>query len=950
MHIGKPAPNPIPRKSRSLDDIAQARKKADADKQKLLDRIKEARLAAARVDAIRAAALLEKRDRFRAVDVAAALVAVKRLRFVDLESTDALRAVQSLNRPSLRLLEFYLTALRDRHSVSILQWPRGARDVSPLHPWAMLATLCGAPERTTQGFKWSPAVPDFRTLYFPWRGHGTGTAQRRTLLDRAELMKRNGLHLTRTQFKEPENSVQLAKLHITLGHLNHLKGRDLSKPHLAHPTLGELYPTFGALGGDEAPPPFAAPVYELLGRVAHGAALHQLHDYRYALVHPETAPFAFFGICPRSNLKRALGHTVLTSGRPPDICLLDLNPPGLSRLGPGWDRDVTAFLEMLASMHPETPVVAITQDVHVHRRISFLLGKHGNAAAPDCAASANSRIVLRSSTDPYAVDPDFAQVLPVKFQFHSAGGKGATALQALGDAARNASDPAIAGLLRQMMGNVRRTMSLPSGLNSAHDALLETEGQAAAEAFLERRSAGTVLASLIRQIDQSQGAERQRLLDARTAVDRAFEEFEDDTPIASLLAETAAALSRKSSPSVIAFATEEERILGEHRIYQDSEQGAKVRDRIASGFLRVSTLRDLDDELTQIESGQTRNSWKRLVVVAPPRDQFALLLGRRWLPEEIIVLADRDFVDRIASTYGGLSTHPDLAGPERIGSRLACAAAAAKLEARARDVQEVDLQLEPSAPALSQEQVIDLTGDDEDEQEVIEIALESGRTIRIRPRGLIIRYDRLADVNPFERATARDLSPGNTIVVPDQAFVQEARTVLPVRVLARVRVAMYHDAVESAVPRLPGSTVAAKARYIADKLRAAGARSIVDATPKDWLNAADHKTVAAERLRPHAPQYWREFRAFMELVGIPAELAEKIWREGIEPLRIDRRRAGARMAQAFVSVLVDPHGSVGALPSEVKEQVNRLRQNALDHLDGVLAVRKPAANEGLRDE
>jgi hypothetical protein len=77
----------------------------------------------------------------------------------------------------------------------------------------------------------------------------------------------------------------------------------------------------------------------------------------------------------------------------------------------------------------------------------------------------------------------------------------------------------------------------------------------------------------------------------------------------------------------------------------------------------------------------------------------------------------------------------------------------------------------------------------------------------------------------------------------------------------------------------------------------------------------------------------------MEVINMPSALADTVWREGIEPLRIDRRRAGARMAQAFVSVLVDPHGGPGNMPADVKEGIARLRRQAMEHLDGVLAVK-----------
>jgi hypothetical protein len=481
-------------------------------------------------------------------------------------------------------------------------------------------------------------------------------------------------------------------------------------------------------------------------------------------------------------------------------------------------------------------------------------------------------------------------------------------------------------------------MSLPCGLREAHEVLVDI-----ADGFLERRSAGTVLSVIRSQLEHStDGEERERLTTAERLVHAAFDEFENDTPIGSMLADITASLARKSSPSVIAFATDHELALGRRRLCSDDENGERIKARLESGFIRLATLQALEPELARIESGRERNSWKRLLVVAPPRDQFAILLGRKWLPEEVIVIADREFVDRLAGTYGALASHPDLADAGHIGSRLANAASAAKAEAKARDVPAVDLELEPRAPTIVEENVIDLTaGDDEDEgEDVVELGLESGRVMRVRPGGLVIRHDRFADINPFERALAREVAKGNTIVVPNHAFVQEARTLLPVRILAHTRVQIYHAAVEAGLTTLPGATRSAKARYVMERLRASGARSVVEGTVIGWLNVAEHKLEPPEQLRPHAPQHWREFRAFMEVMNMPLPIIDAIWREGIEPLRIDRRRAGARMAQAFISVLVDPHGGNGALSADVKERIAQLRRQAMDHLDGVVTVKR----------
>jgi hypothetical protein len=934
------------RRPQGIKEIREGREKADAERRRMLEHFKNRQATANREQQVRDAALAAKRSRFSPLNVSEAIAAASRLMFVDLEA-EGQREPAPLNRPSLALLEMFLKVLRERASVIALQWPRGSRDISILHPLAMLAIIGSSPERTTSGFKWCPAVADCRTLYYPWRGSGTGTTQRRILVDRNEIMKRNALHLTRTKVGEIEHSPELGKLHLTLGHLHHLKLRDSTKPHLAHPTLGELYPTFGALGGDYGPRPFSNVLYELFGRVRHGAALDQLQDHRAQICQPANAPFGFFGICPRSDVKAALQHAAFAEGRQADACILDLGPPGLARLGLAWEREVEEFLGLLVKHHPETPVFAVTQDIYVHRRVADLMTKFGLTQRPSAGAPP-SRIIVRSSDDWFTPDANIGEVSAVGFHFHSAAGQGAAAIRALSIAARESSDPSMAGSLRHAMGNVRRAMSLPCGLAAAHEMLQESD--AGAGAFLERRSASTVLAVIKTHAENSaDGGERQRLVDAERAVTDAFNEFENDTPIGSMLAEIAAALSRKSSPSVIAFSSDYELQLGQRRICSDDKQGEHVKKRIDSGFIRLVTLQALDVELAHIESGRSRNSWKRLLVVAPPRDQFAILLGRRWLPEEIIVLADREFVDRLGVTYAQLASHPDLSGTGKIGSRLASAATAAKAEARARDVGPVALDLEAREPAIADEMIIDLTTgeDDDDEREVVEFALESGRSMRVRPGGLVIRHDRFADINPFERATAREVTSGNTIVVPNHAFVQEARAVLPVRILAQTRVQVYHAAVEAALPGLPGASRAAKARHVIERLQAAGARTVVEATVLDWLNAGEHKLLPAERQRPHAPQRWREFRAFMELINVPSALSETIWREGIEPLRIDRRRAGARMAQAFVSVLVDPHGGAGQMSADVKEGIARLRRQAMEHLDGVLSVKRHENRESV---
>ena len=493
-----------------------AREKAEAERRRTLERFKEHQAAVDRERHARETALAAKRSRFSTLNVSEALAAARRLTFVDLEAEGA-RDAAPLNRPTLAMLELFLKVLRERNSVATLQWPRGSRDMSILHPLAMLAMIGSSPERATGGFKWCPAVADFRTLYYPWRGSGTGTTQRRILVDRNEIMKRNGLHLTRGQVGEAELSPELGKLHLTLGHLHHLKVRDANKPHLAHPTLGELYPTFGALGGDNAPRPFAVRALRTVwSRAPWGGARPASGPSRRDLPACDRALCLLRDLSAIKREERAATSRRLRRAVRPTPAFSTSVRRGYARLGPGLGRCRRRISQ--AANRASSRNAGVCGDpgcLCAPARCASVGESRSDRARCPRAGTPPSRIIVRSSEDCFAADPDIGEVSEVGFQFHSAAGQGAAALRALSEAARASSDPSTAGNLRHAMGNVRRAMSLPCGLAAAHEVLGETD--AGAEAFLERRSAGTVLAVIKGQIELcADAAERQRLTDAET--------------------------------------------------------------------------------------------------------------------------------------------------------------------------------------------------------------------------------------------------------------------------------------------------------------------------------------------------------------------------------------------------------------------------------------------------
>lgn len=929
------------------DKYREDRDRAAAQRQRLVERLK-ARAKPSPASAVPQVEAPRPR-RMHALDVDAALAAAQRLKFMRLDPSLDIQvgAAENLNRPTLALLSAFLMSLQTGSSRGVLQWPFGQRDASVLHPLAMLAMLCAPEPRIRDGNSWCASVMDFRTLYFPWRGGATGAVQRSTLVDRAELIKRNGRHLMRRQIGEPDVSDEMRMLHETLGHLSRLSLRDTSKPHLAHPTLAEFYPVFASENGSQ--PPFHQVIGELFGRVSYGAALGRLRDHRADLCVPTSAPFGFYGVSANSDFDRVFHQDAFGnrggSGRAPDICLLDLGPPAMTRLGHGWEECVEKFLTRVIARFPETPILTVSQDGYAHRRAAILI----DAAQRDLVGRPKvaSEMLLRVSDDLLTADPPIERVTPIRAEIYSAAGAATEALSVLSETAKGSSDHALAGTLRRGMGGLRRALSLPCGLGRAYEVLCEVEGQDAADAFLERRSAATLLVPIQRAIEAgaSSAAERNRLVEAEAAVKKAFSSLDGDTPIGSLTAELIGSLVRKSSRSVVVFGSETEKTLGQRRFSSDGEIDKALRRRTAGGHIKLVTADALSAELGNIEASRERNSWNRLVLIAPTMERVAAVIARPWLPQVLLIVCDQVFAGRVAAIYRNLASHPELAGPDRIGGRMTVLAATAQAEANARAVAPIDLELEARPIVFSSEDVIDLTEDGDEGREVVVFALQSGRTLRARPGSVIVRHRRDAEINPFERATAREIAERSSIVVPDRAFVEEARRVLPVEVLAQSWVTVYHKAVEAALPQIAGATLAAKARSVLDQMATHGARAVNQSTVMDWLRVADHMAQAAEKRRPHAPQKRREFDAFMATMGLSA-LADKVWDEGVEPLRNDRRRAGLRMAQAFISVLVDPHGASVGLDLAVKQKIVTLRTRALDHLDAVISRETFDSNQG----
>ena len=927
----------------SLEALQEARAESDQRRRKLLEQLKSRQAKRKPVLGKNAQSQDRSDEKIRALDVSAVVAAARLIHLMPFEVGPGKPV--PLNRPTLALLERFFESLSSGVSASILQWPSGPRDVTLLHPLAMVALLNTPEKRKTGNFAWCEPALNCRTLYFPWCG-GAFYAGQRYLLRRADLTDWNNFHLTRHSVRPSTDRTLEDKLHETIGHLNRLRFRETTKPHLAHPALSELYPVFVAEGGDSPPPFFGRAQSELFGRVRFGAALDRLTDHRAELMVPGTAPYGLFGVASDTDFRRALGARALSaSGRPPQICVLDLCPRPLSRLGPAWSDRVEEFVTHAVKHFPGMPFLAVTQDPYVQRRTQAVLRTKLKPV------NATSHVQVRASSDALTPDPKATSWSPMTHtQFSTTAGPAADALAALSEAARGSSDPSLAGTLRREMGALRQAASLPCGISPAYDILCEEIGQAAAEAFLERRSAATLIVPIDGALaSEIGGAERSRLEAARVAVDHAFRVLDQETPVGSLTAAHVASIVRKSSRSIVAFATDRDRLLAMRRFADDNEAGQPLKRKIEKRVIHCATMDELGGFLTGLERAKDRNSWKRLVLIAPSANQLAILVTKPWLPDELTVVCERSFAESLARNYQRLAEHPDLSGEGQLGTRLTAVALAAKKEVEARGAVSIDLNLDFISVQEPESTLIDLFDDDSEDggHETVILMLATGRRLRARPGSAIIRYNQDAEINPFERTSAKDAHPPQSIVVPDQAFIAEAREILPIRVLAERWVDVYHTMVEAQLPSIKGGSLSAKAQAVLDDMQRRDAGSSSLGAVRDWLRVSEHRQLPPDQRRPHAPQSRREFEAFVGVLGIDEALAERMWLEGIQQLRIDRRRAGQRMAQAFISVLVDPHGTTSHYTKDIRTSITALRKKALEHLDQITGRQVFAIEESL---
>jgi hypothetical protein len=150
--------------------------------------------------------------------------------------------------------------------------------------------------------------------------------------------------------------------------------------------------------------------------------------------------------------------------------------------------------------------------------------------------------------------------------------------------------------------------------------------------------------------------------------------------------------------------------------------------------------------------------------------------------------------------------------------------------------------------------------------------------------------------------------------------------------------ATYHGYIAQIRPRLPGKTVAEKARGVVTVMQRAES-SVPDSEEHNvrrWITADVARSDSDGYRLPGAARDWRRFSLFAAAVGMPDVLAKTYWQAVVVPTRAYRVQEGHGFNQQVVQFVLDPEGT--AIGAGAFARLPDLWQLVLAAVDEVMSV------------
>jgi hypothetical protein len=224
----------------------------------------------------------------------------------------------------------------------------------------------------------------------------------------------------------------------------------------------------------------------------------------------------------------------------------------------------------------------------------------------------------------------------------------------------------------------------------------------------------------------------------------------------------------------------------------------------------------------------------------------------------------------------------------------------------------------------------------------------SAHRIAYRPTSDVLRFSP-GETRPFERVQARQVQPGERILVLDAAVREPIRRALAGSRETLKQLGLYHSRIAQVRAATPGASDTDKARNVLSAMQALDP----GISPQElqnvvrWLTADKAPGETDGGRQPRAARDWPRFRVFMLATGVDQNLADVFWRAAIVPARSYRVHEGYLFNQRVVQFVLDPEGTAaGAAAWKSKEGLWQLVLDAVEEVVDVTAAVEGAKGDG----
>ncbi len=828
------------------------------------------------------------------------------------------------------ILRTAIGAMSHHEPVVLLTWP--ARDVcmSAMASLLALADVAVCPETEidlhgsrNKSFERPCGV---KALIYPY-ARTTHEAARDIQIDREYLHRTHFAHLLRHTCGHDDRR-SLKDYHHILSRVRTLSGKAKDgtvRPEFEHPTLDEIMPHGNCEGT-------AHPNGTLLWRTSSRT---DLKDHNTVRTHADIGAEASYYL-HGARYGEEISFRKIKGGL--DLIFIDLTRTGRNRLGEDWAARSRRVYQVLKKLFPRAGIVAVTEDPWSFDKARFEIFNENFAAKSRAVRPARS-ITITSMSSSILADENHTPswsgggVVGVK-GFNGDGRKVADDLRTALRRLRQARDTDGVAAVNDIIGKLRRTASLPGSLRSFGDYLEEEHGHSAAIDLMESYR----ITGQLRYLEQPTsdafmiGGEELSVPLREAAV--VMKRLSQATPMFYLLTAVVRSILHSSSKALFMF---RKQTLAEFAMASLCREIPELQARFDKEMIVFSGPGGLSD-ISGLPTSE-RNKFKRIYVVAPPRDGVLTFFAREWLPTEVYILADGDtlaFSSRDAFRLADQVKEPEIA------SRLKRYATAAAEDLSGLGIAQIRVTETPDLPEELQfpsESIINLAGNVRKEDgELIELTMDSGQKIIARPGTALVRLDRSKHIDTFRQIDARDVRAAENICVIGSGFIDRARLLVSIKANASEVIRVYHEDVARRFSSLPGFNDADRIRTLIDRI---GDTSLQVQTVRRWVDLDRQLEAALHLVVTQAPRTLDVFLKFTSALGMDEKLAERFWQWGVRAQRSFRMKAGMEFHDAYRNILTDPHAALAFAGDDKRiAEIAKLQRLAEEHVSQVTSVRK----------